>query len=92
MKAFVKVPDHTPGHFVGFKVHVFLGRGMHEFELAEDNEHKEMREVVREVDILKKKLKEAEQKLKTTSNRLNKRDREFDDAEPISKKPVAFSF
>lgn len=66
---FVNSPDHKPGHFVGFKVHVFLGRGVHTFEL--DNKESE---ALKEVALLKKRLEQAEKKLEDAreSNRLKR--------------------
>jgi len=71
VREFVKSPTHTPGSFVGFKIHVFLGRGVHKFEL-DDKES----EVVRDIASLKKMLEEAEKKLQTVrDNRGKKRAR-----------------
>ena len=75
VKDFVKAPSHTPGSFVGFKVQVFLGRGVHEFVLN-DEESKALREVAR----LKKMLEKAEQKLQTARDSgVNKRARTSSD-------------
>ena len=75
VKEFVKAPNHTEGHFVGFKVQVFLGRGVHEFKL-ENKESQALREVAR----LKKMLEQAEQKLQTARDSgVNKRARTSSD-------------
>ena len=43
------------GYFVGFKVHVFLGRGVHEFELGDTETT-----LAKEVESAKKDLEEAQ--------------------------------
>lgn len=52
------------GYFVGFKVHVYLGRGVHEFELGDTETT-----LAKDVENAKNDLEKAQKKLELLKNK-----------------------